>query len=210
MAHYQRVGVANDPFKTLHLVPDPESPAAETPVDSRENDELMLLARGGVAAAFDTLVRRHQRRILRVAAKYLGRSAAARDVAQNTFIEVYRALPRYQARGRFTSFLYRVLLNQCRIEVRRRRVHEQAPRVELEAPLAPPPSDEAVLALERRGELERAVARLSLKLREVVVLRYGADLSNREIAETLGLPLGTVKRRLFDALEELSTMLERL
>jgi RNA polymerase sigma-70 factor, ECF subfamily len=207
--HYHRVGVANDPSKTLHLVRDPESPAAETPVDSREDDELMLLARGGVAAAFDALVRRHQRRILRVAGKYLGRSAAARDVAQNTFIEVYRALPRFQARGRFTSFLYRVLVNQCRIEVRRRRVHEQVPRVELEAAPATPPSDEAVLAGERRRELERAVARLSLKLREVVVLRYGADLPNREIADTLGLPLGTVKRRLFDALEKLSTMLER-
>ncbi|HEY3353149.1 MAG TPA: sigma-70 family RNA polymerase sigma factor [Polyangia bacterium] len=178
-------------------------------MESRADDDLMLLARGGVTAAFDTLVRRHQQRVLRVAFKYLGIAAPVRDVAQNAFLEVYRALPHYEPRGRFASFLYRVLLNQCRIEVRRRRSHDEAVRASYEEPAPPPRSDDEVLAGERRREVERAVARLSPKLRDVVVLRFGADLSHPEIAEALHIPVGTAKRRLFDALEKLSALLER-
>lgn len=65
-----------------------------------------------------------------------------------------------------------------------------------------------ILARERDRDLERAVGRLSEKLRDVISLRYAGELGYDEIAETLGLPVGTVKRRLFDAVEKLRQILE--
>jgi RNA polymerase sigma factor (sigma-70 family) len=57
-------------------------------------------------------VRRYQDQVLRVAARHLGRVGAAADVAQNTFLAVYRAVPRYQARGRFAAYLFQTVLNE--------------------------------------------------------------------------------------------------
>ena len=116
-------------------------PGSPADLSERDNDSLMLLARGGLDGAFDALVRRHQTRTLRIAAKYLGQSAVAKDVAQNTFLEIHRALPRYKARGRFESYLYRVLLNQCRMASRAARNAARAQTlldrpVEVEDPLA--------------------------------------------------------------------------
>jgi len=185
----------------------PESPAVSPTLDLRSDDELMLLARGGSGAAFDTLVRRHQARVLSVAARRLGRPALAADAAQNAFIEVYRTLPRYQARGRFRAFFYQILLNQCRMLERSRRSEERVFETVLDAhPL--PPEDE-ILAREWRREVEVALGGLSHKLRDVILLRYSADLGYAEIAEALGVPIGTVKRRLFDGLAQLRRRLER-
>jgi RNA polymerase sigma-70 factor (ECF subfamily) len=175
--------------------------------DSRTDDELMLLARGGVDEAFDVLVRRHEGRVLRMAGRLLGRSALAPDVAQNAFIEIYRGLPRYQPQGKFSAYLFRVLLNQCRVAARSAR---RAGVVVEDPPAAPGDrsGESLILARERQREVEAALGRLSEKLRAVVVLRHSAGLSYDEIAETLDLPLGTVKRRLFDAMEKMRRMLE--
>jgi RNA polymerase sigma-70 factor (ECF subfamily) len=197
--------VANETGKLLFLAPDDPTPVPGARLDERTDDELMLLARGGVADAFDGLVRRHQARVLRVASRYLGLRSAARDVGQETFFELYRALPRYQARGRFTGYLYRLLLNQCRRAVRARRATDPMPA---DLPSAAPLADEQVLDRERHREIQRAADGLSHKLREVLALRFGAELSYQEIADALDLPLGTVKRRLFDALERLRRDLE--
>src|SRR5438477_221154 len=89
------------------------------------DDELMLLVRAGRRAAFDELVRRHQRRVLGVAARYVREPVLARDIAQNTFLELYRAVPRYQPRGSFTSFLYRIVLNQCSMARRSTRAEDR-------------------------------------------------------------------------------------
>jgi RNA polymerase sigma-70 factor (ECF subfamily) len=178
-------------------------------LDARSDDDLMLLARGGVDAAFEALVRRHQTRMLRVAARYLGRVDIAPDAVQNTFIEIHRGLARYQPRGRFSSFLYRVLLNQCRMARRSTRAETAAlDRAASEPAAGATRSDEEILARERQRELDRAMAGLSEKLRGVVLLRYTAGLDYARIAETLDVPLGTVKRRMFDALRILHEKME--
>lgn len=166
----------------------------------RSDDELMLLARGGSRPAFDALVWRHQLRVLSVARRLLGQAWLASDVAQNTFLEVYRALDRYQPRGSFRSFLYRVLLNQCRMALRSAKIELRA-RDRLEAPVDL--ADDEILAREWHRDVEVALSGLSPKLRDVVLLRYSADLGYEEISDALAVPVGTVKRRLFDALARL-------
>ena len=212
----------NEPTKRLSLV-QPLAPATtgsptmavveandgETLLEGRTDDDLMLLARGGMVTAFDALVRRHQHRVLRVAARLVGRSSMARDVAQNAFIEIYRALPRYQARGKFVPYLNRVVLNQCRMLFRSARVERHVLEVVTQTPAPIGRQAEAeIIARERQREVEVALGGLSEKLRNVVVLRYSGGLTYDEIAETLVVPVGTVKRRLFDAMEKLRRTME--
>jgi RNA polymerase sigma-70 factor (ECF subfamily) len=179
------------------------------PLESRTDDELMLLARGGLDAAFDAIVRRHQARALRVAARYLGRIALAPDAVQNTFLEIYRSLPGYRPLGRFPAYLYRILVNQCRIAHRSARVEMRAlDRVLAGSSEVDTRAHDEILLREQRRELERALGALSEKLRAVVLLRFSAGLSMGEIADALDVPLGTVKRRLFDALQKLHDALE--
>ena len=163
------------------------------------DDDLMLLARGGVVGALDTLIERYQARVLRLAGRYVGDAVLAADVAQNTFVALFRSASQYRACGKFKAYLYRLLLNQCRMARRSLRSQVRALTDLQESRLSP----EHVLQRERQRDLERAVAGLSGKLRDVVVLRFCAELSYDEIAETLEIPTGTVKRRLFDAMAKL-------
>jgi RNA polymerase sigma-70 factor (ECF subfamily) len=177
---------------------------AGTSLATRGDDELMALARAGLAGAFDVLVRRHQTRALRVAARHLGASALAPDAVQNAFLDVFRSLDTYEARGRFVSYFYRVLLNQCRMVRRARRTREP---VFASGGLQEPLGEAQILARERERELRQALGQLSEKLRQVVLLRYSAELSYEEVAEALRIPMGTVKRRLFDAMVKLRELL---
>lgn len=187
--------------RTLTLI---SAHVREDALSDRTDDELMLLTRGGMRAAFDVLVRRHQVRALRLAARYVGDRAAAKDIAQSALLEIYRSRDRYQPHGKFTGYLCRVVLNQCRMFVRSARVREQAaPNVDS----SNMPMQE-LLAHEHHRDLERALSSLSEKLRAVVILRHGEDLNLLEIAEVLELPIGTVKRRLFDAMAQLRKTME--
>jgi RNA polymerase sigma-70 factor (ECF subfamily) len=183
--------------------------SARLPVCELEDDELMLLARGGKRHAFDELVRRHQSALLTVATRLLGDPTLSRDVAQNAFVEVYRYLPRYEPRGKCRAFLHRILLNQCRMALRSNRyerwVRDELARVPRQPVDLP---EKIVLARERRREVERALHRLSKKLRQVVVLRFAGGLSYQEIGEVLDLPIGTVKSRMFAALGKMREYLE--
>jgi RNA polymerase sigma-70 factor (ECF subfamily) len=180
------------------------------PLSEHSDDELVLLARGGLKEAFDTLVRRHQHRVLCVAVKMLGQPQAARDAAQSTFLEVYRYLPRYRPRGKFRAFLNRVLINQCRMALRSRRTEREA-QARLQQSAQWNRSDlaeDVLLARERRREVERALEQLSKKLRTVLVLRFAAELSYTEISDTLSIPVGTVKSRIFAGMEKLRQIME--
>src|SRR5262245_20031522 len=122
----------------------------------RSDDELMLLARGGQVDAFDELVRRHQPKVIRVARRYLGDAAGAADVAQATLREFSRAVPSDPAEGRLSSYLYRMLLNGCRM--RRRAARSEARAFAALANEMPPPPgdpDDEILRRERAAEVER-------------------------------------------------------
>jgi len=169
------------------------------------DDDLVRQAREGVDGAFDELVRRYQVELLRVAARYLGSNALAPDLAQNTFLQVYGALDRYEARGAFRAYLHRVLLNQCRMAHRSAQISLRALQ---HSEFGRSSDDLHILEREKQRELERALNGLSQKLRDVVVLRYCGDLDYEDIAQTLAVPIGTVKRRLFDAMEKLRELVE--
>ncbi len=178
------------------------------PLTERSDDQLMLLARGGQMDAFDALIRRHQQMVVKIAMKYTCDPTAARDVSQSAFVDLMGAVESYEPKGKFTSFLGRITVNRCRLSSRKSRGELKAlSRMAHEPKKKSDLADEHLLRTEKRKHVERALQKLSPKLREVLVLRFVADMSYRDIADTLDIRLGTVKSRIFAGLAKLNNTL---
>lgn len=157
----------------------------------------------GEAAAFEALVVKYQRVLFNVALRMLGNYEDAQDAAQVAFVKAYRNLASYDSGGRFFSWLYRILLNECLNTRRDRRAHEPLP---LELAACSSPLD-ALEADERRQLVQHALLALPHDYREVIVLRHFAELGYDDIAATLGVPARTVKSRLYTARQRLVELL---
>ena len=181
-------------------------------LEERDDDALMLMVRAGEDRAFEVLVRRHQRMALATAAKYLGDPNAAEDAAQNSFLDLLRHATAYRPEGKFRAFLAKIVINQCRMANRRARSEATKQRGLFSLYQTAPPSNhhDTVRQREQQRLLDEALTHLSPKLRDVIILRYTAALSLKEIGETLGIRLGTVKSRLFAGVEKLSRALEAM
>ena len=168
----------------------------------------MARARSGDGAAFDALVGRYQDRVFNMALRMLRHREDALDVSQEIFLTVYRALGRFEAKARFSTWLYRVVVNRCRDEIRRRgtvkhtRPHSLDARRDADeertgepAAREPSPAD-GLAARETQARVEEAIAELPEDAREVLLLRDTEDLPYDRIAEILDVPVGTVRSRL--------------
>jgi RNA polymerase sigma-70 factor (ECF subfamily) len=144
--------------------------------------------------AFQELLSRYRRPAITLAYQMLGNLEDAEDVAQEAFVRVFQAIPRFRGQAAFSTWLYRIVTNLCLGNRRRRRA-----TVELEAvrePSAPDsPSQQVTEALLTRQVLDA----MPPELRAILLLRDQEGLSYTEIAEALRLPLGTVRSRLSKA-----------
>lgn len=160
---------------------------------------LVRLARGGDLAAFEQLVRLHERQVLRVAQRLLGHREDARDAAQEAFLRVFRFLSSFDERREFGGWLHRVVVNACHDQRRRQRHRAfQRPIEELPAAVDAQPGEQEVLfdQGQARRLIERALARLTDREREAVVLRDIEGLGTDEVARALGCSEGTVRSHL--------------
>jgi RNA polymerase sigma-70 factor, ECF subfamily len=180
----------------------------------RSDEELVAAVRAGEATAFDQLMLRWDRKIRGAAYRVLGSDDEAREVTQEAFLKAFRHLPSFKEEARFSSWLYQIALNLCRDRLRRRRGREF---VSLDAVAEAAPAafraEPSALDLVEAQDLSRAIASavetLSEEQREVVVLKEYQGLTFPEIAEVLGVPVSTVKTRLYRALSQLRVRLER-
>ncbi|GMA15627.1 sigma-70 family RNA polymerase sigma factor [Deinococcus metallilatus] len=143
-------------------------------------------------AAFEALVRRHAGRVHRLAAGTVG-PGAADDVVQEVMISVYRNLAGFRAEAQFSTWLHRVTLNACHKALAARLT---IPLEDAPEPLAPHSPVRAGEQADLRGRLAWAMAQLPPEQRDAVTLRELGGLDYAEIAEVLGVELGTVKSRL--------------
>jgi len=174
-------------------------------VESPDTRSLLDRARAGDSEAFGELCVEHEGRLLRQAMTLCGDAAMAEDLAQEALVEAWRGLGRYNGRCQFFTWLCAILLNRFRNALRARRplpAGVEAGEREHEAP-AP---DEAVVASERAALVRRRLAELPEKHRQVIFLRFYVDDSLPEIAAAVGCSVGTVKSRLFHAMEKLRRM----
>lgn len=193
-------------------MPDDASDPPET------DEQLLARLRGGDRGVFGTLVRRYERELYGYLRRYLGDDDLADDVFQNTFVAVFRKIGQYEPGRAARPWLYAVATNQAIDALRKqnRRADRRAdarsapdddgdprPLYELMPSAAAGPPDLADRA-EQAGLVRAVVARLPDLLRQVVLLAYFQGMKYRDIADALGIPVGTVKSRLHAALTRLT------
>jgi RNA polymerase sigma-70 factor (ECF subfamily) len=175
-----------------------------------DNNESTLIARAqdGDRQAFSVLVLQHREKIIQMVYRMCGDVEIAQDMAQETFIRAWIHLPNYRPRSPFRNWLFRIASNATLDLLRRERE-----TVDVDSLPLPEPGEgiEATLEARNRGAIVReAVLNLPPASRSVLVLREYEELSYREIAETLSIPIGTVMSRLSYARKRLSETLEPL
>ena len=164
------------------------------------DDELVAAARRGDAAAMDALLRRHYDRVHAVCRRIAGSTRDADDAAQEAMIRVVRNLDRFDGRSSFGTWVYRIATNTSLDELRKRRRRPQLHTVSDPDATVPEPVDELshrlVDAVADRLAIDEALADLPEEFRLPVVMRDVGNLDYAEIADELGIPIGTVKSRI--------------
>ena len=180
----------------------------EATVEAADPDlRLLERCRQGDARAFETLFRKYQTYVYNISLGMLANSEDAADVTQETFLRLHRNLDSFRGDSTFSTWLYRVAVNLCITEIRKRGrskyqyleevAHdEDGPLTEAEIGPAP---EEAMVQAEDRKVVHQALRMLPPDYRAVMVLRHFQQLAYEEIAEVLGLSLSQVKTRLFRA-----------
>ena len=164
----------------------------------------MLQSREGNPAAFESLIRAHQRMIHSLTFRMTGSMADAEDLAQETFIRAYRQLDSYQGTAKFSSWLYRIAVNTClnwgQRERRREQIHTQWAESNAVAQSEPGTN-------KPDGEIQAALMKLPAKQRAAIVLTIYDGHNHAEAAKILGCSETTVSWRIFAARRKLKRLL---
>ncbi len=167
---------------------------------------LIKRAQKGDSTAFESLYNQHLKRVYNIAWRMMGSSAEAEDIAQEVMLKAWRALPSFKLSSAFGTWLYRITINACHDELRRRK----AKTVSVEQ------LHEAGRELETEGFEDRsdtgnsiawAISRLNEEYRAALVLRDVEGYAYDEIAQILKCPIGTVRSRINRAREQIRNML---
>lgn len=164
----------------------------------RASADVELLRRylAGDAGAFDELMRHHEDRVFGICLRMLRDREAALDATQETFITVFRKASTFAGKSAFSTWLYRVAVNTCYDHVRRSKRHRSESLPEGRDPVDPAGED-GFTAVELRPDLEAALSALPEEFRAAVVLADVEGLGLQTVADALGVPVGTVKSRVF-------------
>jgi RNA polymerase sigma-70 factor (ECF subfamily) len=187
---------------------EPEPNASTPRAIGGEERGLVRAAQKGDKAAFETLVQRHQHRVFAVARGVLKRQEDVEDIAQQVFVKAYFSLKRFDQRAAFSTWLYKITVNECWDLLRKRKarplVYEsdfseeqsrQYASPDREVTQGPDTSDRMAM----RQRLDTMLGQLEKRDRAMLVLKEVEGFSVEEIAESMGLNANTVKVRLFRA-----------
>jgi RNA polymerase sigma-70 factor, ECF subfamily len=186
--------------------------ALSLPLDrkaKREEDrELVRLSQSGTEAAFEELVRRHQQRVFALVGGILRRKEDVEDVAQQVFLKAYLGIKRFDQRAAFSTWLYKIAVNECWDYLRKKKVRPLTYEADLSeeqvsmldgAVSADRPSESPYTRAEARELLEGMLAALPDQDRQLLVLKEMEGFSVQELSEILDLNVNTLKVRLFRA-----------
>lgn len=205
------------------IVLEQVSLAEADPLDSSSEAQLIERLRQRDLEAFEELVLRFERPIYRLCYRLLGDSEEARDATQETFLKIYRGLNGFRGESGLKTWVYRIAINQAMNQERwwRRRHKDETISLNLsradseqtigdriESRFASP--EQVAIANERERLMMRALAEIKAEYRAALILREIEELSYEEIAEALGISLGTVKSRIARGREELRRRLRGL
>jgi RNA polymerase sigma-70 factor (ECF subfamily) len=163
----------------------------------------------GEVEAFNELMDAHDDRVFAICLRMLRDRDAALDATQDTFLTVFRKVDRYKATAAFSTWLYRVTVNTC-YDYLRKEKRKQADRLPETHDIADPASLDEFEAVDVRPQIEEALADLSPEFKAAVVLVDLQGMSIEQASDTLAVPTGTIKSRLFRARRQLSQSLGNL
>ncbi len=183
---------------------------SNSPVSKDTDKELVRRVQKGDKRAFDLLVSRYQHKMLSLISRYIRDAHEVEDVAQETFIKAYRALPRFRGDSAFYTWIYRIAINTAKnhLVARSRRPPssdidaQDAEAIDSSGVMQELANPERALARdELSAAIDRAIAELPEDLRSAVTLREFDGLSYEQIADIMACPVGTVRSRIFRARE---------
>jgi RNA polymerase sigma-70 factor (ECF subfamily) len=202
-----------------------DRPSASPPIagddDGPSDAELVRRSQEGDMQAFDELVTRYRGKVYAMIVNIIHNQTEAWDLAQDTFLKAWKALPKFEARSNFYTWLYRITHNVTYDWLRKKKIQSgtefdeniSAAHIESAAPTAPKNvgrPDDNLEKSEIRLRIEEAIEQLSPDHRDVILLKEIQGCRYQEIADILGLSIGTVMSRLFYARKKLQTLLEDL
>ncbi|MCX7834455.1 MAG: sigma-70 family RNA polymerase sigma factor [bacterium] len=184
-------------------------------LESKNNQELMILFQNGEESAFDTLMQRFQDPLYSFIVRMLNDKNCARDILQDTFLKVWEKRHQYKEIGQFSTWVYTIATNLVRTELRKRKIRRWIPlstrdsnelEIDPQDPNAGP--EELANSSDLRVKINQALKKLPVEYREVIILRDINDLSYEEVAQVLKIPLGTVKSRVNRGRQKMQEMLK--
>jgi RNA polymerase sigma-70 factor (ECF subfamily) len=186
-------------------------PLAQQTENTNEEKQWVRRAQSGDQAAFAELVHRHQRFVYNLALRGVNDPHEAEDIAQEAFLRAWQALPRFQLKAKFSTWLYRIVVNLC--YNRLPRLKQELANIPVEGidalpDVLPGNPEEMMRNVERRAFLHEQIERLPDGYRLILLLRYQQGLSYQEISEVTETPLGTVKTGIHRAHRQLRQALQ--
>ncbi len=200
-------------------------PVGPIDLDATMNDpdddfRLVALAQQGDTRAYDALVTRHRGRIFAMIRNMIHQEADAWDLSQEVFIKAWHALPKFEAKARYSTWLYRIAHNVVYDWARKRKIEsagelndeiferERIDSASFTTPSGGESPDASMVNGELRMKIQIALGKLSAEHREVVILKDVQGLSYKEIADAMSSTMGTVMSRLFYARQKLQALLK--
>lgn len=170
---------------------------------------------GGEPEAFNLLVRRWERQIYGLTLRMLGRDDEAKDATQETFISAYRNLSKFRGEAKFSSWIYRIALNICNTRLRSRTksfisIEEQREESGFELSADAEDLGNNIQQQQIARHVRGALQGLPAEMRQVIIMKEYEGLKFSEIADILGIPISTVKTRMYTGLSELRKRLDHL
>ena len=186
-----------------------------------QNEESVIIAQAlaGDQKAYTVLVERHRAAVYHVIHRIVHHDEIARDLVQETFMKAFSSLASYRSEYRFSTWLYKIAANSSIDHLRKKRIQALSldrpidtgdGTMEIEVPDNSFNPELALVRKQQRFSIEEAIDSLPPKYREVIVYRHKDDKSYEEIADLLGIPVGTVKARIFRARELLKRKLKNI
>ncbi len=179
-----------------------------------QDDELVLQFQNGDEHAFDLLVKRYEKTVRKGCFRFLNNAEDARDAAQEVFIKIYYGLDQFKPNAKFSTWLYRIMVNHCLNVIRTRKRRSWLAKFskesdDLEHSLTDDENPAAKLELsERRAAVQDAIAALDEKLKTAVILHKYQGLSYKEIADVEKISLSAVESRIHRAKKKLAVLLK--
>ncbi len=188
-----------------------------------EDQEAVFLCKRGDTDAFESLVRKYQKKMLNIAYRIIGNYEEACEAVQDAFVSAHKNIAKFEEKSRFSTWIYAITVNLSRNRIKQIKTELQHEQFSFDNPvltddgsvrLEPVSAEPSILEKLEKRDIQKAVERcmnsLSAEFREVIVLRDIQEFSYDEICSMLNLADGTVKSRLFRARDSVKNCLKKI